>query len=452
MVSKRLCKLACISALSGMSANAFAGGFQINEHNAAATGRASSVVATVSDPSAIWHNPAGLANAEGTQFLVGATMIVPEGQYVGVGIPSANSNGNSETWDARSTPVVVPNAYVSRALSSKAYVGFGFYLPYGLGLKWDCSDPIQAESTNEECNTKGQFPGRTVVQEISLRTFFMTPTIALKLADWVSVAVGVSLVPATVYLKRVLGASDNGQVLFPTSIYESEGTVEVSGSAFGVGANAGVQLTVIDHLKFGLAFRSAVDLSFSGDANFDIPADAPAEVRANFPDQGGSADITLPHTFLFGVGWQEKEWVIEASAQLTLWGSYDELRLNFDTGRPTPSSASPRNWNAVPLIRLGGEYRVGVGDYAVPLRLGVAYDVSPVPASTIDPTLPDSDRIIATGGLGFDMGIFYADLGYMLLWLLEREVTAEDNNFNFTEGKYAGVAVHLLSLSVGVRL
>jgi long-chain fatty acid transport protein len=447
----KFCKLACIAAVAGASATAFGAGFQINEHNAAATGRASSVVATVNDPSAIWHNPAGLANAEGTQFLVGGTLIIPEGKYEGLGIASANPTNEAIEWDANSTPVIVPNAYVSRALSSKAYVGFGFYLPYGLGLKWDCSLPDDdSDKCLNDAGQRRQFPGRTVVQEISLRTFFMTPTIALKLADWVSVAVGVSLVPATVYLKRVLGATDNGQVLFPTSVYEKEATVEVSGSAFGVGANAGVQITLIDHLKFGLAFRSAVDLSFSGDANFDLPADAPAEIRANFPDQTGSADLTLPHTFLFGVGWQDKEYVIEASAQLTLWGSYDELRLNFDTGRPTPSSAAPRNWKAVPLIRLGGEYRLGAGDFSIPIRLGVAYDITPVPESTLDPTLPDGSRIIGTAGTGFDMGVFYADVAYMLLWVLKRELT--EQNLNFEAGTYGGSAVHLLSLSLGVRL
>lgn len=433
---KTFCKLACASVVLAAGSPAFGAGFQINEHGAAATGRASSVVATVKDPSAIWHNPAGLANAEGTQFMVGVTTILPEGKYTGVGLPSTNPGGEVTAYDASSAPAFVPNAYVSRALSSKAYVGFGFYLPYGLGLKWDDPD---------------NFAGRTVAQELELRTFFMTPTIALKLSEMVSVAVGVSLVPATVYLKRTLGATDNGQVLFPTSVYEKEGTVEVAGSAFGVGANAGLQLTFLQNLKIGVAFRSAVDLSFSGDANFDLPADAPAEIRANFPDQTGSADITLPHTFLLGIGWQENDWVVELSGQLTLWGSYDELALMFDTERPTAVSSSPRNWTAVPLIRLGGEYRVSLGDgMALPLRLGAAYDMSPVPDETIDPTLPDADRIIGTAGLGFDMGVFYADFAYMFLYVLEREVT--EPNLNFAAGKYGGAPVHLMSLSLGVRI
>ena len=57
--------------------------------------------------------------------------------------------------------------------------------------------------------------GRTVAQQVSLRTFFITPVMALKLSERVSVALGVALVPATVYLKRTLGASDNQEVLFP---------------------------------------------------------------------------------------------------------------------------------------------------------------------------------------------------------------------------------------------
>ena len=54
-------------------------GFQINEHSARATGMASSVVATVGDPSAIFHNPAGLTRIEGTEFQAGLNLIVPHG-------------------------------------------------------------------------------------------------------------------------------------------------------------------------------------------------------------------------------------------------------------------------------------------------------------------------------------------------------------------------------------
>ena len=78
------------------------------------------------------------------------------------------------------------------------------------------------------------------IETLSLRTFFFTPSIALKLADNVSIGVSVSLVPATVYLKNTLGATDNLQPLFPSTMWGSEGRIELSGSGFGVGANAGI--------------------------------------------------------------------------------------------------------------------------------------------------------------------------------------------------------------------
>src|SRR5688500_5232606 len=58
-------------ALALVAQDASAAGFQINEHAAPATGRASSVTATIDDPSAIFHNAAGLTNTEGTEFMAG---------------------------------------------------------------------------------------------------------------------------------------------------------------------------------------------------------------------------------------------------------------------------------------------------------------------------------------------------------------------------------------------
>ena len=407
-------------------------GFQVNEHSAVNTGRVSSVTATVDDPSAIFHNPAGLTNVQGTEFQAGVTLIRPRGTYTGPGLPSTNPGGGDVTQNANSPMVPVPNAYVARALSDKAFVGFGFYAPYGLGISWEDPD---------------NFAGRTVVKELSLRSFFLTPSIALRLSENVSVGVGVSLVPATVYLRRTLGSADNGQVLFPRDVYSREGELEVSGSAFGVGANAGIQVTLIENLKLGFAFRSAVDLAFSGNAKFHLPGELPTEVRANFPDQEGTADITLPHSFAFGVGWVQGGLTLEASTQITLWTSYDELRLNFSSGRPTPSSASPRDWTTVPMFRLGGQY--AFDDMVV--RAGVAYDVSPVPDRTVDPTLPDNDRFIFSAGFGYNFGPLRLDLAYMGLLVKGREVPP-GVNVNFAPGTYEAGLVHLVSTSIGLRI
>ncbi len=429
-----------------MAAPAFGAGFAVNEHSAKATGRGGAVVATVDDPSAIFYNPAGLTNVKGTAIQLGASIIFPNAEYVGPGWatqepadPSqfqCDAAGPGEVCqDTVSTPVPVPNFYAAHALSDKAYVGLGVYLPYGLGLKWD----------NQE-----QFVGRTTLQEQSLRTFFITPTIALKLSDEVSVAVSVSLVPATVYLKRSLGATDNHQLLFPASQFGTEGTVELSGSAFGVGANAGVQVTLLENLKLGLGFRSAVGLDFKGDAKFNLPEGLPPTIAANFPDGPVNAEVTLPHSFALGIGWVDEDFSVEVAGNLTLWQSLDELRFNFETGKPAATSASARDWKMAPTFRLGGEYTVvkfeDLGSLSV--RLGIGYDMTPTLDETVDLSLPDADRVLPAGGFGLELGPVHVDLSYLAVYVFGRELP---RSVNFPGGKLPGRTIHLAAVTVGAE-
>lgn len=402
-----------------------AAGFQINEHSARATGMASSVVASIEDPSAIFHNPAGLTKIEGTEFVAGLNLIVPHGAYTGPGLP--NSGGNPGGEELVNDPVPVPYVYAARKLSDTAYVGLGFYLPYGSGLAW---------------RNKETFSGRTQIEELSLRTFYFTPTVAIEFNEVISAAVGVSLVPATLLLKRTLGATDTQEPLFPNG-----GSVALSATAFGVGANAGIQIHATKNLHFGLNYRSAVNLSFSGEANFDVPDDAPLAVQQNFPDQTGNGEITIPHAFSIGAAFTASGWTVEVGSQLTLWESYDELRLNFDTGRPTPSSASPRNWNNVALFRGGVQYDSGT--WAA--RVGGGYDMSPSPDTTADFTLPDNDRVYASLGFGYDFGLLSVDVGYMALWIMEREIDTTVNVNVPTGGTFNGGFAHVASLSLATQ-
>ncbi|HJL41777.1 MAG TPA: outer membrane protein transport protein [Myxococcales bacterium LLY-WYZ-16_1] len=424
-------------ALSGFAtalapAVAHSAGFQLNEQSAPATGRVSAVTATIKDPSAIWHNPAGITHAQGTEFLAGVSIIVPDNAYEGPGFPSTNPGGGIVTADLNSSPPsFIPHVYAVQALSDRAYVGLGFYPSYGLGSSWE-------DQTN--------WPGRTQIEEIELRTFFFTPTVGLKLHENFRVAVGLQLVPATVFLAQTLG-DDNGEVLFPrTSPETNDGRLELSGSAFGVGATLGIQATFIEHLKLGFTYRSAVDFSFDGQADFQLPSNVPSTIAGNFPDQEGSAELTVPHSFNLGVGWEMETWTVEAVAQLTLWDSFQELAIDFATGRPTPRLAEPRNWEVVPFFKLGGEYRLKAWSF----RAGVGYDVTPSPDSTVEPGLADGNRFLVSGGVGYDFGPIQAHLAYMALFLEGRELT--DESVFPLRGEFTGGVIHLPALSVGVKI
>jgi long-chain fatty acid transport protein len=115
-----------------------AAGFQVSEHNARATGRAGAVIATVDDASAVFYNPAGLTGVKGNQVLLGLTLLRPISEYEGSGPPGVG--GPAGTYTTTGDFVPVPNIYLGRELSSKAFVGFGFYAPYGLGIEWSNPD------------------------------------------------------------------------------------------------------------------------------------------------------------------------------------------------------------------------------------------------------------------------------------------------------------------------
>lgn len=409
---------------------AFAAGFGIYEHSAKGTGKVSAMTATVEDPSAIFYNPAGLTGVKGAEVQVGLTLIRPTATYTGAGLPSTLPAGQSSVEQSTQASFVpVPNFYYGNQISEKAYVGVAFYAPYGLGINW-------GDDTD--------FVGRTVVQELSLRTFFISPAIALKLNENFSAGFSVSIVPATVYLNRVLGAQDNGQVLFPGATGQ-EGNIELSGSGLGVGASIGVQARLIDNLRLGLVYRTSTRIEFSGDADFTLPENTPTAIQASFPDGPVNARVTLPHSFALGIGWVDGPLSVELTTNLTLWESYDELRVNFEQGLPSATTASPRRWTNTPTFRLGGEY--SFGEYVA--RAGVGYDVTPVPDDTIDPTLPDSDRILFSLGGGAMFGPVSLDLAYMGVFLQEREA---NGSVNFAPGVYKAGLQHLISATVGFRM
>ncbi|MEM1024685.1 MAG: outer membrane protein transport protein [Myxococcota bacterium] len=424
-------------------------GFQINEQSARSTGRGNAVIATTNDPSAIWHNPAGLANVKGTAFEAGVTLIAPGNGYEGPGLVSTNPSGDPVTGDLNSSPAFVPHVYGSYALSEMAVVGLGFYPSYGLGTEWEDGN---------------RWVGRSQAEFTELRAFFFTPTVALKPVEWLNVAVGLQLVPATLVLEQTLGVTDGqdpsfGQILLPAADpSELDGRFKLAASAFGVGATAGIQVEATENLRLGFVYRSAVNLDFDGEVDFTLPSNVPSTTAANFPDGSGSGSVTVPHTFGLGVGWVEEHWTLEAATQLTLWDSFEELRINFDSGRPSAFTSEVREWNAVPMFRLGGEVRFG--DFAG--RAGVVYDLSPIPDETVEPGLPDGDRFNIAAGAGYTFGAFSVDLSYLAVILSSRDIPEEQAQpfnqvvegqtaFSFP-GRFTGGVQHLVAASLRVRI
>ena len=88
-----------------MSSRAQASGFQIDEQDTRAAGRAGAVIANPGNASAIYYNPAGIAVLSGVQMQLGAAVVAPTADF---------TEGATGTKTSASDDVfVLPQAFVS---------------------------------------------------------------------------------------------------------------------------------------------------------------------------------------------------------------------------------------------------------------------------------------------------------------------------------------------------
>jgi long-chain fatty acid transport protein len=395
------------AATVGYSAIASANAFNINEHDARVTGRGGATAATNTSPSSMVFNPGGLAVAEGTNIMIGGTVYVAQGWY------EPMDGGDRTNTD--SPPAIVPSMYVTSRLSDLIAVGIGLHFPFGLAVSWP-DQHTQAE----------------VIQDQTLRTFFITPTIGFNLDKYVpglSIGGGVDIVPATVVLEQAVVFGD------------TRGMAVLGGDAIGIGGRAGVMYRppTVPELKVGVMWRSDVKLDFEGEGDFDI--DDP--YRSQLPADGPiSTSITLPQAVWGGVAYSVlPKLELEANAVWINWKKFDELRVDLPGDAET---VSPQNYRNTVTLRVGGEYTLTEQKAAV--RAGFIYDPTPIPTTTLTARLPDVNRKNVTVGGSMALGKYAAHVG--LLWVTpgSRETSDEMYRPQF-KGTY-GVQAFVTSLSL----
>jgi long-chain fatty acid transport protein len=405
-------RLPIASVLLLFGARAEASGFHIDEQDARATGRAGAVIASAQNASTIYYNSAGIAELDGLSLLAGASLVAPTASF--------RAAADNRKTSADSDIFYLPHVYASYRVQRELALGIGLNAPFGLSLSWPETSP-----------------GRAVVREIALTTFFITPTVGVNLSRWapgLSFGMGLDLVPASVKLRR--------DILFGSDV----GNVALSATSFGVGGRAGILYRPqgLEQWCFGLTYRTPIKLNFSGTADFD----APVEYRASLPPDGDArTQVTLPQKLSLGVAFAPiRELELELDANWLGWSSFDQLALQLPGGENT---VVERDWRNTFAFRFGGEYTV---EERWSARAGVIWDQGPVPDDTVDFQLPDVDRVDLTLGVGaaFTKAV-RADIA--ALYVLPGKVTTSNSDPYRPpiKGEYR-VDAWVVSLSIGVTL
>lgn len=387
------------------SGSAFASGFSIYEASVRANGMLGAFSAYAEDASSIFYNPAGLGGLEGVNITGGATIIAPRSTFRNLS-PLAPT-GQETAMEKQE--FFVPNFYGSYQITDNLTAGIGVYAPFGLGTKWP-----------------EDWVGRGSSIETSIETIFVTPAVGYEFSD-----TGIG----NIRIGAGLQIAAHGKVKLSRAVmnFSPEGTFALDGElkepAFGF--NAGIQYDPTDKITLGFTYRSKVTTEFEGDANFE-------NLSVGFPSstQGG-AEITLPASYVVAFNVEPVEGLTtELDYVWWGWSSYDELAIEFDQQIPALGGStivSERNYKDSWQLRLGAEY-TELPVEGLTIRGGIAYDENPIRDRYVDPTLPDSDRWLFSGGLSYQVTDYLAvDTSYIFIRAKQRKVT------NTHEGGIDGV-------------
>ncbi len=450
----------CITALVifslvffGLSSLSHGAGFLIYEHGAAAMAMGGAFVALANNPSAIFHNPAGIAFLEGTQISLGTTLIFP---VASLSLPNWPDPAY-QSVDQVSQMFYPSSFYISHKISDKIVAGFGFFNPYGMGVKWPEDYPLKYISIRDD-----------------MKTFFLNPTLAFKVNENFSLGFGVSYIYSTLefelveHAEKTLDPADSGLPISVPYTMDVPLVLEATGSAWGLNAGA---LYKGENFSIGFNWRGGFKIKFDGDlalsaALVDVTIPPPYDVllpagtaeavetsiAGQVPSEGGALipSFNFPHILGVGVAFNlTQSLIMSADVHYLLWSTYDEFTVEVDVPGFDDKHVE-ENWTDSFVFRGGLEYNL---NERFALRAGFLYDQTPQPDETVDPILPDANRWALTGGFGYKAGNFVIDVAYQYEPFADRtsenrEIAAyQQGGVNLGVGTYSTTA-HLFGTSI----
>lgn len=403
--------LVALAAMTAWAGDARAAGYSIYEQGSKALGMAGAFTAQANDPSAIFFNPAGLTGLDGTQIEAGIHLINIKREFSGTA-PFPGYGVEEKSPTSFGTPI---NLYLTHRAGPRLALGFGVTNQFGLKTDWE----------NPE-----EFSGRFISKEAGITPFFLTPTVAYRLDDRISLGAGVSVITSSINLQRGVAAVNPfaGQVPGLPGVFDL-GDVEVDGTGSGVTWNAGALIDLAEDITLGAVYRSGVDVDYDdGDADFTytfagtgVPG-IDGALAARFPeDQKVSVSLPFPASAAVGLAFNPGEaWTVEIDGIWTGWSRLQTVGLNF--ADPSISTIIPENWHDALSVRIGAEWRKTA---SLALRAGWYFDESPQPTNAVDPLLPDADRTGLTAGAGFDAGGLHFDVYGLALFVSDRSTRGQ---------------------------
>jgi long-chain fatty acid transport protein len=430
--------LAVVGALAVGFSEASASGFALMEQNASGLGNSfAGAAAAAEDASTIYFNPAGMSFLPaGRQFVLGGVYIDPTTKFndrgtspSGFGTPAQRPLGG--TGGDAGKNALVPHAYFAMDIAQNLKAGIGISVPFGLKTEYDPS-----------------WMGRFQAIKSEVQTINVNPAVSYKVNDKVALAAGLNYQSLDAELTNAVNvaaaafggvlqgggslAQATGAANAVTASGQPEAQVSVKGDDTGWGYNLGAMFQLASQTRLGVSYRSAIKYKVTGDVTFsNVPTatlnaiDPTGRLASNFASGNVTLDIKLPDTFSVALSHQvAPDWTLLADVTRTGWASIKDLTVVRENGATL--SSTPENFRNTWRAGLGAAHRI---TDAWSVKLGVAYDQTPVNDTDRTARLPDQNRTwVSVGGQYRMSPASTLDFGYAHLFIKDTSIDQTAGN------------------------
>ena len=395
-----------------------ASGFDVPDQDAFAVARGTAVTATPDNPSTIFYNPAGLTQLPGHNFRLGVYGISLE--------PTYRNPTTGETFGNRDKLHALPHFFYSYGTDWHGLsFGLGVYMPSALGAHWPDGTGFRTLTT------------KSLLQQVAI-----TPTVAVKLLDSLSLGAGLAVNYASIDLRQ--------GILWPKDAFDQ---LRFQGEGWNVSGNFGLLWQPLEQLSLGATVDTGTRITVRGNTTaynnvafppgypFYPPFSTHSDAHANLPlplkAKGGISYRPTPH------------WNVEFDAEYVDWQALGTITIHQQSGLPglLPQDLSTvYDWDASWYYTLGATRSF---DNGWRVSAGYIFNENSVPKAHYLPAVADENRHFFSAGVGRKGKQFDFDVAYQFGWGPERTITGSDAS---AAGQTADGDYRFLSHAVAVSL
>jgi long-chain fatty acid transport protein len=420
-----------------LAASSLAGGFATSGVGSKAVGMGGAFRGLADDWSAVYWNPAGLAQLQSSVVNITVAATSHRGEYtpnikLGEGSYLYEIGfKNGTRWFHKDEINVFPDAggFLKLPGVQGVAAGVGIFMNYDLNFRWDLFDPPVGYNNTVE------YP--EVDHSSKLRVIDFHPSIAKEVMEnKLFLGAGFSVQYCETNLRRTeitpnlqLDPVTGDTIWLPRPLDHLYTDVLFEGDGWGYGFNAGLLFKLNPKFQIGASYRSATTVKLEGDTKLDLYLPQNAGMEQYFLDRGTAADtltaelfkggllsskpdakldLKLPADVGVGIAYiPNDKLTLTADVNYTQWDQLELLELKLEGTSPMGNSADTiaivTNWENTVRFSTGLQY---VFNETVTLRGGYYYDPSPVPDETLSPLFPD---IGDKNSFNFGGSLFFGD-------------------------------------------